>query len=62
MLYLGLNSLADAETGSAVGSIFLSDITSVSSTVYNFLKPGGQDLASVMVLIDEAAEVINDRY
>ena len=61
MLYLGLNSLADAETGSAVGSIFLSDITSVSSTVYNFLKPGGQDLASVMVLIDEAAEVINDQ-
>ncbi|MES9634300.1 TraM recognition domain-containing protein, partial [Escherichia coli] len=33
----------------------------VSSTVYNFLKPGGQDLASVMVLIDEAAEVINDQ-
>jgi conjugal transfer pilus assembly protein TraD len=29
--------------------------------VYNFLKPGGQDLASVMVLIDEAAEVINDQ-
>lgn len=61
MLYLGLNSLADAETGSAVGSIFLSDITSVSSNVYNFMKPAGHDLSSAMILIDEAAEVINDQ-
>lgn len=61
MLYMGLDSLADAETGSAVGSIFLSDITSVSADVYNFMKPRGDDLAPVMVLIDEAAEVINDQ-
>ena len=61
MLYLGLDSLADGETGSAVGSIFLSDITSVSADIYNFMKPRGEDLSSVMVLIDEAAEVINDQ-
>ncbi|MCW7549272.1 conjugative transfer system coupling protein TraD [Photorhabdus sp. APURE] len=61
MLYLGLDSLADAETGSATGSIFLSDITSVSADVYNFMKPRGDDLSPVMVLIDEAAEVINDQ-
>ncbi|EJV1664244.1 TPA: conjugative transfer system coupling protein TraD [Proteus mirabilis] len=61
MLYMGLDSLADGETGSAVGSIFLSDITSVSADVYNFMKPRGDDLAPVMVLIDEAAEVINDQ-
>lgn len=61
MLYLGLDSLADNDTASAVGSIFLSDITSVASEIYNFMQPRGEDIANVMILIDEAAEVINDQ-
>ncbi len=61
MLYLGLDALADGDTAAAVGSIFLSDITSVASEIYNFMQPRGEDIANVIILIDEAAEVINDQ-
>ncbi|WP_243211215.1 conjugative transfer system coupling protein TraD (plasmid) [Klebsiella pneumoniae] len=61
MLYLGLDALADGDTASAVGSIFLSDITSVASEIYNFMQPRGEDVANVMILVDEAAEVVNDQ-
>ncbi|PHM72180.1 conjugative transfer system coupling protein TraD [Xenorhabdus sp. KJ12.1] len=61
MLYLGLDALADDSTAAAVGSIFLSDITSVASEIYNFMQPRGEDVANVIILVDEAAEVINDQ-
>lgn len=61
MFYLGLDALADGETGAAVGSIFLSDITSVAADIYNFMKQRGEEMANAMILVDEAAEVINDQ-
>lgn len=61
MLYLGLDALADNDTAAAVGSIFLSDITSVASEIYNFMQPRGEEVANVMILVDEAAEVVNDQ-
>ncbi|WP_166268198.1 conjugative transfer system coupling protein TraD [Providencia sp. M-27] len=61
MMYLGLNSLADGDKGNAVGSIFLSDITAVAADIYNYAKPRGEKKRDTNILIDEAAEVINDQ-
>lgn len=61
MFYLGLNALADGEKGSAVGSIFLSDITAVAADIYNYARPRGEAKHDTIILIDEAAEVINDQ-
>lgn len=53
--YIALNSLADGTVASAIGSMILSDITSVAGSIYNF------DLSQnpVNVVIDEVGEVIN---
>ncbi|MBX2808168.1 MAG: conjugative transfer system coupling protein TraD [Cellvibrionaceae bacterium] len=54
--YIGLDSLTDGTVGSAIGSLFLSDLVSVAGDRYNF----GLDNKPVNVFIDEAAEVINE--
>ena len=54
--YIGLDSLTDAMVGSALGSIFLSDLTAVAGDRYNY----GVDNRPVNLFIDEAAEVLND--
>lgn len=54
--YIGLDSLADATVGSAIGSILMADLTAVAGDRYNY---GVADLP-VNVFIDEAAEVVND--
>lgn len=54
--YFGLDSLTDGIVGSAIGSMVLSDLTSVAGKRYNF----GEDLNKINLFIDEAAEAIND--
>lgn len=56
--YFGLDSLTDPVVGSAIGSILLSDLTSVAGDRYNF----GVDNQVVNIFVDEAAEVINDPF
>lgn len=56
VLYCGLDSLSDGVTGSAIGSILLSDLVSVAGDRYNF----GVGDTRVSIFIDEAAEVINE--
>lgn len=56
--YLGLDSLTDSMVGSALGSLFLSDLTSVAGDRYNF----GKSNKPVNVFVDEASEVINDSF
>lgn len=56
--YFGLDSLTDAVVGGAIGSILLSDLTSVAGDRYNF----GVDNQMVNIFVDEAAEVINDPF
>lgn len=56
--YLGLDSLTDSMVGSAMGSIFLSDLTAVAGDRYNY----GIDNKPVNIFVDEAAEVINDPF
>ena len=56
--YIGLDSLSDSMVGSAIGSIMLSDLAAVAGERYNY----GVGLRPVNVFIDEAAEVINDRF
>jgi len=56
--YIGLDSLTDAVVGSAIGSIMLSDLTSVAGDRYNY----GVDNKPVNIFVDEAAEVINDPF
>ncbi|RSE57637.1 conjugal transfer protein [Alcaligenes faecalis] len=58
VLYLGLDSLSDGIVGSAIGSLALSDATSVSGNRYNY----GVDNTPVNIYVDEAAEVLNDPF
>lgn len=54
---IGLDSLANKTISSAVGSMLLSDLTSVAAAIYNY---GGEH--KVFLIVDEAAEVVNDPY
>jgi conjugal transfer pilus assembly protein TraD len=54
---IGLDALANKTISSAVGSMLLSDLTSVAATIYNY---GGE--YRVFLIVDEAAEVVNDPY
>ena len=56
VLYVGLDSLADPTVGSAIGSMFLADLTAVAADRYNY----GVGLRPVNVFVDESAEVLND--
>jgi conjugal transfer pilus assembly protein TraD len=56
--YIGLDSLTDGVVGSAIGSIFLSDLTAVAGDRYNY----GVGNRPVNIFVDEAAEVINDPF
>jgi len=56
--YIGLDSLTDGMVGSAIGALFLSDLTAVAGDRYNY----GVDNKPVNVFVDEAAEVINDPF
>jgi conjugal transfer pilus assembly protein TraD len=58
VVYIGLDSLANKEASSAVGSMLLSDLTSVAASIYNY---GGED-NKVFLIVDEASEVVNDPY
>lgn len=55
--YVGLDSLADATVGSAIGSIMLADMTAVAGDRYNY---GINEKKTINVFVDEAAEVINN--
>lgn len=54
---VGLDSLANKAISSAVGSMLLSDLTSVAASIYNY---GGTH--KIFLIVDEAAEVVNDPY
>ena len=55
--YIGLDSLADSTVGSAIGSVFLADITAVAGDLYNY---GIKEKKVVNIFVDEAAEVVNN--
>lgn len=55
VVYIGLDSLSDYLTSSAVGSIMLADLTAVSGDRYNY----GKTEHDVTLIVDEAAEVMN---
>lgn len=55
--YIGLDSLSDNMVGSAIGSMFLSDMTAVSGDRYNY-QIGDEP---VTLIIDEASEVVSDK-
>lgn len=54
---IGLDSLANKTISSAVGSMLLSDLTSVAASIYNY-----SEQHKVFLLVDEASEVVNDPY
>lgn len=56
VLYIGLDSLSNGKMAQAVGSIFLADLAATAGAFYN---EGTQ--TNVAVIIDEAAEVVNDQ-
>lgn len=57
VVYCALDSLSDKIIGSALGSMFLADLTAVAGDRYNY---GVDESRHVWVLVDEAAEVLND--
>lgn len=57
--YIGLDSLSDNMVGSAIGSMFVADMSAVSGDRYNY-----SDLDTLMpvnLIIDEAAELVSDK-
>ncbi|TXI03145.1 MAG: DUF853 family protein [Rhizobium sp.] len=54
-MYFDLDTLSDGIVGSAIGSMYLSDLTAVAGDRYNF----GVGSRPVSIFIDEAAELIN---
>jgi len=58
VVYMGLDSLSDATVGSAIGSLLLSDLTSVAGDIYNY---GGNN-KPINVFVDEASEVLNESF
>lgn len=61
VVYIGLDSLANKTISSAVGSMLLSDMTSVAASIYNFGGPS-QQRKRIFLIVDEASEVVNDPY
>jgi conjugal transfer pilus assembly protein TraD len=59
VVYINLDTLADSIVGSAVGSLFLADLTSVAAARY---ASEASNLPPVSVFVDEAAEMINDAF
>ena len=57
--YIGLDSLSDNMVGSAIGSMFVSDMTAVSGARYNYADL--KSVAPVNLYIDEAAELVSDK-
>lgn len=55
--YMGLDSLSDSMVASAIGSLFLSDLTAVAGDRYNFGEKS--EFVPVSIFVDESAEVIN---
>lgn len=55
--YIGLDSLTDGIIASAVGSILLSDLTSVAGSRYNY---SDGNYKHVNLYVDELAELVND--
>ncbi|VAW73118.1 hypothetical protein MNBD_GAMMA12-521 [hydrothermal vent metagenome] len=55
IIYIGLDSMADAVVGSAIGQIFLADIAAVAAKRYNY----SQDFSRINLFIDEAHSVCN---
>ncbi|MCX7978538.1 MAG: conjugative transfer system coupling protein TraD, partial [Bdellovibrionaceae bacterium] len=56
--YIALDSLSDAMTGAAIGSLLLSDLASVAGDRYNY----GVGERIIHIFVDEAAEVVNDPF
>lgn len=57
VLCVGLDSMSNSIVAKAIASMLLSDIASVAGTIYNFYdKP-----PSVVLIIDEVAEAINEQ-
>jgi conjugal transfer pilus assembly protein TraD len=56
--YIGLDSLSDVFVGSAIGSMFLSDLTAVSGDTYNY----AETITPVNLYVDEASELANGPF
>lgn len=57
--YIALGSLQDPMVGSAIGSLLVSDLTSLSGDRYAYSPD--EELKPVNVFIDEAAELVSDK-
>lgn len=57
VLYIGLDTLTNAEVGAAVGSMLLADLTAVAGDRYKFEDP--KNAVAVNIFVDEANEVAN---
>jgi conjugal transfer pilus assembly protein TraD len=57
--YVGLDSLSDNMVGTALGSMFVSDLTAVAGARYNYSEL--EKVKPVNVIIDESAELVSDK-
>jgi conjugal transfer pilus assembly protein TraD len=61
VVYIGLDSLANKTISSAVGSLLLSDLTSVAASIYNYQSDQATN-DKIFLIVDELAEVVNEPY
>lgn len=65
VLYIGLDTLSNRVVGQAFGAILLAEIAALTGQIYNYggeKKDGRTVYQPVNVLIDEAAETINEPF
>jgi conjugal transfer pilus assembly protein TraD len=63
IMYVGLDGLSDGFVASALGSIMLSDLTSVAGHIYNQDEfKTSSDRQSINLFVDEASMVANDPF
>lgn len=61
VVYIGLDALANRTISSAVGSMLLSDLTSVAASVYNY-KPDQARTNKIILIVDETSVVVNEPF
>lgn len=62
IIYIGLNALADKTVASAIGSMILSDMAAVAAMRYNMRDKDRNASSPIYLMVDEAAQVVNDPY
>ncbi len=60
VVFIGLDTLSDAEVGRMIGSLLLADLASAAGKRFNYEDP--MEMKPINIFIDEASEVLNEPF